>query len=159
MYFFGKHVFGFLCFFSMLTGNLRGETPFLHCCMSCLCFRCDAAKRVPGPTFFVTVCCVCDYVAYGRAFVTRSFDFSFQKLRFGPRDTLRCTIVSSRLLAMVVRLFFNGQCLVSGKPYPPHTRPLSVPRAHLLFPQEAALAAMSGRVPSNQFLQQDKQLT
>jgi hypothetical protein len=37
----------------MLMGNLRGETPFLRCCMSCLCFRCDAAKRVPWTNF----CC------------------------------------------------------------------------------------------------------
>ena len=103
--------------------------------------------KCPRPTFVFTVCAVCNYVGYARAFVTRLFDFSFQQLRFGPQDCLRCTIVSSRLLAMVVHLFFNGQGLVSGKPYPPHTRPLSVPRAHFLFPREAALAAPSSRVP------------
>ena len=137
-------------------------------------------KSALDQPFCFTVRVVCNYVGYARAFVTRLFDFSFQKLRFGPRDTLRGTIVSSRLLAMVVHLFFNGQGLVSGKPYPPHTRPLSVPRAHLLFPREAALAAPSSRVPwraaletsvverflflwslhdSREFSQQDKQLS
>ena len=98
-------------------------------------------------TFVFTVCAVCNYVGCAHAFVTRLFDFSFQKLRFGARATLRCTIVSSRLLAMVVHFYFNGQGLVSGKAYAPHTRPLSLPRAHFLFPREAALAVPSSRMP------------